>query len=85
MTGGTLYLPKSAVSNINTEYLRALPLDQESKQELAAILQEYLAATDSNSARALLDSWESSVENFVQCLPAKIAEKRLSATVVNAA
>jgi glutamate synthase domain-containing protein 3 len=90
MTGGTLYLPKSAVPNINTEYLRALPLDQESKQELAAILQEYLTATGSNSAHALLNAWDSAAENstaenFVQCLPVKIAEKRLSGMVVNAA
>jgi glutamate synthase domain-containing protein 2/glutamate synthase domain-containing protein 1/glutamate synthase domain-containing protein 3 len=85
MTGGTLYLPKSALANLNSEYLRALPLDEQSKQDLYAILQEYFTATHSQSARMLLDNWETSAEQFVQCLPIKIAEKKLSATVVNAA
>ena len=76
MTGGELFLPKESENHINRDYLKALPLDDQSQRQLKGILEEYLSATNSTTVISLLQNWDQTCVDFLHCLPLKVAAQR---------
>lgn len=67
MTGGTLYLRRHQIAQVNDAYLVCRDLEPDDEAELRALLGAYEAATGSDTARRALS--ESLAEAFVCCRP----------------
>lgn len=67
MTGGELFLRRDQSLHVNRESLEVTELDPDSQGRLTTLLEEYIAATQSRTARELLES--GSFEAFVRWRP----------------
>jgi glutamate synthase domain-containing protein 3 len=54
MTGGRLFLPPEHRDQLDERYVVAAPVADDERDELLALLQDYVEATDSRTARALV-------------------------------
>lgn len=54
MTGGRLYLPPEHRGQLDETYVVTAPIADDERDELLALLRDYLAATGSRTARALV-------------------------------
>lgn len=54
MTGGRLFLPPEHRAQLDERYVIAAPVADDERDELLALLQDYVEATDSRTARALV-------------------------------
>ncbi len=81
MTGGKAYLYRPNQIFINHEYLTMLELTPSDEEELHALLTEYAADTESQTAIRILENWQSEKTSFVKCLPIALAK---SSTVLPA-
>jgi glutamate synthase domain-containing protein 3 len=55
MTGGTLWLPRDQVEQLNGDYVTAVALDDFDVARVRRLLSAYVEATGSNKARALVE------------------------------
>ena len=78
MTGGTLFLDRKYADFVNPHYLLPVALQQEDAATLRSLLQEYWQNTNSMPARALLDQWEQTLQNFAAFVPVSVAASRQS-------
>lgn len=69
MTGGVLFLLAEHGAQVNAEYLQTAPLDDEHARVLTNLLSDHLAATDSATARALLEDRDGLRTLFVSARP----------------
>ena len=69
MTGGTLYLRRDQLHQINEEYVTPLELDDDSSAELKSLISDYYAGTNSETAKIYLESWADEKSQFVKIMP----------------
>ncbi len=68
MSGGTIYMPRTAVHNINTEYVKEMPIHVDEIDKLIQIGLEYFEQTKSESIpKYLVDDYIK--KNFVKIVP----------------
>jgi glutamate synthase domain-containing protein 3 len=72
MTGGEVFIRKENERCINAEYVTPISLNSSAEARLLEILEDYLEATESVSARSFLANWESIRGDFLWLLPKKI-------------
>jgi len=77
MTGGVLYLREDQVHQVNDEYLTPLELDDESEEELKAILTDYQESTKSKKAESILQDWDRQKRSFIKLLPKGVLTKQV--------
>lgn len=69
MTGGIIFLPTEHREQLNADYLQTVPLDDARTRTLVALLTDHHAATDSATARSLLDDPDALRKAFVCAHP----------------
>ena len=75
MTGGQFYLDRHHDGFVNRNYVHAVALEPADALEVQALLQDYLAATGSPAASALLADWEATLGRFSKYVPVAPAAK----------
>jgi glutamate synthase domain-containing protein 2/glutamate synthase domain-containing protein 3 len=80
MTGGEVFVLQDSKKFINTEYVTPVSLSAAAEERLRGILEDYLEATESSSAKAFLSDWDSQRDQFLWLLPNKVvAQMRVEA------
>jgi len=69
MTGGTLYLRRDQLHQINEEYVTPLELDKVSSKKLKELITDYFAKTNSGAAKMYLDNWAEQKKQLVRLKP----------------
>lgn len=69
MTGGEVIIYGKADAYVNHEYLAAQPMTEEELQALKALLEDYLACTQSRKAAQILQKWEKNAAKFSRYKP----------------
>ena len=74
MSGGVAYVYKLRADRVNHEALtsnelKLSPLESTDAVKLRALLETYVAETDSNLAKRILSNFDSELEHFVRVLP----------------
>jgi len=69
MTGGTLYLRRDQLHQINEEYVTPLELDKVSSKKLKKLITDYFAKTNSGAAKMYLDNWAEQKKQLVRLKP----------------
>jgi glutamate synthase domain-containing protein 3 len=80
MTGGEVFVLRNNERFLNTEYVTPVSLSTLAEERLRDILEDYLEATESSSAKILLANWESVRQDFLWLLPKKVAVQMLGET-----
>jgi len=75
MTGGTLYLRRDQLHQINEEYVTPLELDDDSSDELKTLISDYFESTNSETAKIYLESWSEEKSQFVRLMPNGVLAK----------
>jgi len=75
MTGGTLYLRRDQLHQINEEYVTPLELDDESSEELKGLITDYFTNTNSETAKIYLESWADEKSQFIKLMPNGVLEQ----------
>jgi glutamate synthase domain-containing protein 2/glutamate synthase domain-containing protein 3 len=73
MTGGEVFVPKRNERFVNSEYVTAVAVRGAAESRLKEILEDYLEATTSATAKGVLENWESVSQQFLWLLPNKVA------------
>ena len=76
MTGGVLYLREEQLHQINDEYITPVKLDKSSAAELKSILLDYYKETNSSTAKAYLDNWNTEMKQFMKMMPVGVLAKQ---------
>jgi glutamate synthase domain-containing protein 3 len=76
MTGGRLFLRRERERHLNHQYVVADPMLPADREELRAILQDYLEATDSRTVATILAAWDSQSDAFGQYIPRAVLALR---------
>ncbi len=69
MTGGRLYLPVEQQRWLNEDYVVGSPLRDDERDELAALLRDYIEVTGSRTAQALLADPAALAERMLRVWP----------------
>jgi glutamate synthase domain-containing protein 3 len=69
MTGGTLYLRRDQIHQINEEYVTPLELDKASSKKLKNLITDYFEKTNSGAAKMYLDNWPEQKKQLVRLKP----------------
>jgi len=85
MTGGKLYLRAESLPFVNADYIAPAPFERADLEELRALLDDYARATESRTARVILDAWELSQRSFVKLVPRREAQRNLEGVSVRIA
>ncbi|MBF2052850.1 MAG: hypothetical protein IGS03_05210 [Candidatus Sericytochromatia bacterium] len=80
MTGGVLFLYGDQAAQVNPAFLQEVPLNRANESELKALLDDYLQATGSARARAILADWAEHRQLFHRFVPLKQAQTELAGT-----
>jgi len=75
MTGGTLYLRRDQLHQINEEYVTPLELDEASSEELKGLISDYFSNTNSETAKIYLESWSEEKSQFIRLMPNGVLAK----------
>ena len=73
MTGGEVFILHDNQRFINAEYVTPVSVTSAAEERLRDILEDYLEATGSSSAKSILANWESARRDFMWLLPKKVA------------
>jgi glutamate synthase domain-containing protein 3 len=73
MTGGEVFVLRENERFINGEYVTSVSLNGSAETRLRELLEDYVEASESASARRILGNWEASRHEFVWLLPNKVA------------
>lgn len=68
MSGGTIFMPRTAVHNINTEYVKEMPIHVDEVEKLIELGKDYFEATQSESITKFLED-DYIKKNFVKIVP----------------
>ncbi len=82
MTGGAVYLPADRDAWVNHDYLVGEMLDADDEHDLHQLLEDYWQATDSSTAAALLENWDTNKSTFLRYVPIKLARAQPKLRVV---
>ena len=73
MTGGEVFVLRENERFINGDYVIPVSLNATAETRLRELLEDYVEATESASARRILTTWETSRHEFLWLLPKKVA------------
>lgn len=82
MTGGEVFTVRANGKLLNTDYVTSLSMDEGAASRLKALLEDYVLATESSTAKRLLAHWDEAVGEFLWVLPKKIAERFSQQSIV---
>ncbi len=75
MTGGTLYLLNADARVVNKAYLASVELSDIDYNELYLLIADYASETDSTTARALLENWDITKQQFKKFIPIGLSKR----------
>lgn len=85
MTGGELFVRRTAIAKVHGDYIVARELDEPAARCLRDLLEQHVARTGSAVAAGLLQRPGALAEQFVRCVPlATVAPKPVAATPTKA-
>lgn len=80
MTGGEVILFGNPKEKINSEYLALQDMNTSEKEALKALLEDYVAETNSPKAALILEGWQLLHKKFYRYRPINLIEKEKQAT-----
>ncbi len=75
MTGGELFLREDQISFVNDQYLSPVEMSDDDFAALKALVEEHHEATESQTAKAILEDWERHKQKYVKLLPVGVLQK----------
>ena len=80
MTGGEVFVLKENEKFVNSEYVSPVTVGGAAESRLKEILEDYLEATNSSTAKGVLANWENVSHRFLWLLPKKVAAQMSAET-----
>ncbi|MEN9846847.1 MAG: hypothetical protein RIS36_1994 [Pseudomonadota bacterium] len=80
MTGGEVFVLRENERFLNGDYVTPVSLSATAETRLRELLEDYVEATESKSARRILTTWETSRHEFSWLLPKGVAHKMMTDT-----
>ena len=82
MTGGILFLQRQYDRYVNSTYLSRVDMNTDESEEFRNLLTAYVDAVGSETAKHLLERWDSTLTEFAAYLPVAVAHSRLQQEVM---
>ena len=75
MTGGQIYMLKANERFVNKSYVGLGDIGEVESVFLKKIIEDFFSATESQSAKKILEDWSNSVKNFGRFLPVNVIKQ----------